>query len=164
MKRFFNVSKLSLIAILAVVGLSFTSSESEIKYKSMIQMVNYTGENAYVVISLIKPDGNYDKTLYMAGKDEEWYDDIIKWWGYQKKAKDKLDGITGASIAGGQRTISLIKVPAAKIDKGYKIRFETAVEGQAYHTKDVEFEMTTANINQKFEGKGYIRYVRLLPA
>lgn len=164
MKVLFNTSRLTLIALLAVISFSFTSSESEVKYKCMIQMMNYTGENAYVVISLIKPDGNYDKTLHMAGKDDEWYPDFIKWWGYQKKAKDKLDGITGASIAGGQRSISLIKVPATKIDKGYKLRFESAVEGQSYHTKDVEFDLTTANVNQKFDGKGYVRYVRLLPA
>jgi hypothetical protein len=163
MKGFFSFGKLSTIAIFAFIALSFNSSESEIKYKTMIQMVNYTGENAYVVISLMKPDGSYDKTLYVSGKDEEWYNDIIKWWGHQKKAKDKLDGITGASIAGGQRSMSLIKIPASKIDKGYKLRFESAVEGQTYHIKDVEFDMTTANVNQKIEGKGYIRYVRIIP-
>lgn len=163
MKRFLKAGKLSTIALFAAIGLSLNSSESEVKYKCMVQMVNYIGENAYVVVSLIKPDGTYDKTLYVAGKDDEWYHDIIKWWGHQKKANDKLDGITGASIAGGQRNVSLIKVPATKIDKGYKLRFESAVEGQTYHAKDVEFELSTTAINQKIDGKGYIRYVRLIP-
>jgi hypothetical protein len=163
MKRFLKAGKLSTIALFAIIGLSFNSSESDIKYKCMIQMVNYIGENAYVVVSLMKPDGTYDKTLHVAGKDDEWYHDIIKWWGHQKTAKDKLDGITGASIAGGQRSIALIKIPATKIDKGYKLRFESAVEGQTYHAKDIEIDMTATNVNQKFDGKGYIRYVRLIP-
>lgn len=163
MKKIFNAGKLSIVALLVIIGFSFTSSESEVKYKCMIQMVNYIGENAYVVVTLVKPDGSYDKTLHVAGKDDEWYHDIIKWWGFQKTAKDKLDGITGASIAGGQRSIALIKVPSSKIDKGYKLRFESAVEGQTYHAKDIEMDLTTANINQKLEGKGYIRYVRLIP-
>lgn len=163
MKRLLTLKKLSTIALFALIGLSFNSSESDAKYKCMIQMMNYTGEGAYVIVSLMKPDGSYDKTLYVAGKDDEWYHDIIKWWGHQKQAKDKLDGITGASIAGGQRSIALIKVPASKIDKGYKLRFESAVEGQTYHAKDIEMEMTTTNVNQKIDGKGYIRYVRLIP-
>lgn len=163
MKRIFKIGKLSTIALLILVGLAFNSSEGDVKYKCMIQMVNYTGENAYVVVSLMKPDGSYDKTLYVSGKDDEWYHDLIKWWGYQKKANDKLDGITGASIAGGQRSIALIKVPASKIDKGYKLRFESAVEGQTYHANDVEMEMKAANVNQKIDGKGYIRYVWLIP-
>lgn len=157
-------TKILSILILAGMAFSFNSSESDIKYKCMIQMVNYTGENAYVVTSLIKPDGSYQKTLFVAGKDDKWYHDIIKWWGHQKKAKDKLDGITGASIAGGQRTVSVIKVPATIIDKGYKLRFESAVEGQTYHSKDVEFELSTANVNQRIDGTGYIRYVRVIPS
>ena len=35
------------------------------KYKCMIQMTNYMGEGAYVVISLIDSKGAYDKTLYV---------------------------------------------------------------------------------------------------
>ena len=155
--------KLAVITIIASLGVASAAQAQTTKYKCMIQMMNYTGENAYVVVSLMKPDGSYDKTLYVSGKDDEWYHDIIKWWGHQKKANDKLDGITGASIAGGQRSIALIKVPASKIDKGYKLRFESAVEGQTYHAKDIEIDMTTANVNQKIDGKGYIRYVRLIP-
>src|SRR5690606_34498292 len=127
-------------------------------------LVNYTGEGAYVAVSLITPDGKYDKTLYVAGKENKWYDELKSWWSFQKSSKDKLDGITGASIAGGERTIALIKIPSTKIDKGYKIRFESAVEEQKYHEKDVEFELKADNINKKIEGNGFIRYVRLIPA
>lgn len=164
MKHFFNLGKISSIVLLLFIGFSFTSSNEVRSYKCMIQMVNYIGENAYVVVSLLKPDGTYDKTLHVSGKDDEWYLDMIKWWKFQKNSSEKLDGITGASIAGGARSVFLVKVPANKIDKGYKVRFESAVEGQMYHPKDVEFELNSASVNQKIEGKGYIRYVRLLPS
>lgn len=163
MKGILKIGKLSTITLFIIIGLAFNSSEGDVKYKCMIQMVNYIGESAYVVVSLLKPDGSYDKTLHVAGKDDEWYHDLIRWWGHQKKANDKLDGITGSSIAGGQRSVVLVKVPSSKIDKGYKLRFESAVEGQTYHVKDIEMDLSTVNINQKIEGKGYIRYVRLIP-
>ena len=50
-----------------------------------------------------------------------------------------------------------------KIDSGYKIRFETAVEDQEYYTDDVEFELTSDSVKSEVEGKGFIRYIRLMP-
>jgi len=157
-----KLGKITLFALFATMFMAFRSSESEVKYKCMIQMVNYIGENAYVVVSLMNPDNSYDKTLYVAGRDSEWYHDLIKWWKHQKIAKDKLDGITGASIAGGQRSVAILTVPSTKIDKGYKLRFESAVEGQVYHYKDVEIDLISGNIDQKIDGSGYIRYIRLM--
>lgn len=147
-----------------IVVFGFSGSTTETRYKCMIQMTNYTGEGAYVTVSLIKPDGSYEKTLRVMGKESKWYPDMIHWWGFQKKKKQSLDGITGASIAGGDRTIGILSIDVNKLDKGYKIRFESAVEAQVYHKKDVEFEFSSANLNQKIEGKGYIRYIRFMPA
>jgi hypothetical protein len=129
----------------------------------MIQIPNYTGEGAYVVISLINPKGDYEKTLYVQGDDNEWYSDITQWWKFQGKVRAELDAITGATISGGERTITTIAIEDDKIDTGYKIRFESAVEDQDYHVSDVEFELTSASIKSKVEGKGFIRYVRLMP-
>jgi len=129
----------------------------------MIQMTNYTGEGAYVVISLINPDGAYEKTLYVQGDDDEWYHDISEWWNFYGKKRSNLDAITGATIAGGARSISVIEIEDTKIDAGYSIRFETAVEDQEYYTSDVEFELTSETVKAKKEGSGFIRYVRMMP-
>ena len=142
---------------------SFTKTKESTTYKCMIQMKNYNGEKAYVVISLLNPKGEYEKTLYVQGNDDEWYFDITSWWDFQGKKRASLDGITGATIGGGERKISIISIDNDKIDKGYKIRFETAVEDQEYYKNDVEFELTAAAIKGKIEGKGFIRYVRMLP-
>lgn len=132
-------------------------------YKCMIQMTNYTGEGAYIVISLINPEGAYEKTLYVQGKDEEWYHDITEWWKFHGKKRNNLDAISGATIAGGERKVSILKIPENVIDQGYKIRFETAVEDKDYFVKDVEFELTKSALKGKFEGTGFIRYIRLMP-
>jgi hypothetical protein len=129
----------------------------------MIQMINYSGEGAYVVISLLNQKGDYEKTLYVQGTDDEWYFDISEWWYFQGKKRANIDAITGATISGGERTISVISIANNVIDQGYKIRFETAVEDQEYHTSDVEFDLTSENLKSKIEGKGFIRYVRMMP-
>ncbi|RBW62969.1 DUF2271 domain-containing protein [Tenacibaculum sp. E3R01] len=141
---------------------SFTKITTSTTYKCMIQMKNYTGEGAYIVISLLK-DGEYIETLRVQGDDDEWYSDITEWWKFQGKVRTDIDAVTGATIGGGNRTISLLKIDPAKINSGYRIRFESAVEDQEYYKNDIEFDLTSENIKNKIEGKGFIRYIRLMP-
>ena len=153
-----------IIALLVVIIgiMAFTIIEST-KYKCMIQMTNYEGEGAYVVISLLNPEGKYEKTLFVKGDDEDWYHDIYEWWQFYGKTRSDIDAITGATISGGNRAINVIEIPNNKINSGYKIRFETAVEDQEYYADDVEFELTSESVNSKVEGKGFIRYIRMMP-
>ena len=161
MKRLFKVIPVTLF--FAVLFLSFTPKADTTNYKCLIQMINYKGEGAYVVISLINPDGKYEETLYVQGKDKEWYSDITEWWKFYGRRRANIDAISGETIAGGERTISLVKIPTDKIDAGYSLRFETAVEDQEYYVDDIEFKLTTENLKSKMEGKGFIRYVRMIP-
>lgn len=156
------MKKITTIFLLVLITMAFTTSEST-KYKCMIQMKNYDGEGAYVVISLLNPEGKYEKTLYVQGDDEDWYHDITEWWNFHGKVRSDIDAITGATISGGNRAISVIEIPNDKIDQGYKIRFESAVEDQEYYKDDVEFELTSENVKGKIEGKGFIRYIRMIP-
>ncbi|GAB5564948.1 MAG: hypothetical protein Wins2KO_20110 [Winogradskyella sp.] len=158
-------SLLIILPITLLTFLSFTSFKSDdvSNYKCMIQMTNYTGEGAYIVISLLNPDGEYEETLYVQGDDDEWYFDITEWWNFYGKRRPNIDAITGATISGGERAVSIIKIPNDKLDKGYKIRFETAVEDQEYYADDVEFELTSESVKSKVEGKGFIRYIRMMP-
>jgi len=158
-----NIKLIFSIAILSIALFSFTTINTSTKYKCMVQMTNYVGEGAYVVISLINPDGQYEKTLYVQGDDEEWYNDITEWWKFQGKVRVDIDALTGATISGGERAISVIQIEDSKIDAGYSIRFESAVEDQEYYTKDVQFLLTSESVKSKTEGSGFIRYVRLMP-
>ena len=154
--------KFCLAIILLTTLFSFAGAGTQ-KYKCMIQMTNYEGEGAYVVISLIHPKGHYEKTLYVQGDDSEWYHELTSWWKFYGKKRTGLDGITGSTIGGGARAMTVIQIDPTKIDKGYKLRFESAVEAKNYYPQDVEFSLTTANLQGKFNGKGFIRYVRVLP-
>lgn len=152
----------SMIVIITFTLVAFTKPVETTSVKCLIQMTNYTGEGAYVVISLINPEGPYDQTLYVQGKDKEWYSDITEWWKFYGKRRPNIDAISGATVSGGERTVNVLKIPNDKIDAGYSIRFETAVEDQEYYTDDVQFELTSESVKSKIEGKGFIRYVRMI--
>jgi hypothetical protein len=150
-----------LFSFLLVTLFSFNSFAQTSKYKCLVQMNSYTGEAAYVVISLINPKGAYEKTLYVLGPDKQWYNTLKEWHKHQTKTKAKISAITGASISGGDRAVHVIELEDSKIDKGYKLRFESAVEEQKYHVADVEIPLTAAGLAERATGSGYVRFVKL---
>ncbi|CAM3576390.1 DUF2271 domain-containing protein [Zobellia roscoffensis] len=157
--------KIAIAFTLCFLGLvSFINPTETVNYKCMIQLTNYTGEGAYIVVSILDTNEEYQETLYVQGDDNEWYRDIEKWWkNVYGIRRPNVDAIVGETVTGGQRKMTVLKIPVDKIDVGYKIRFESAVEDNEYFKSDVEFELTTENLKSKKEGKGYIRYVRMLP-
>ncbi|MEA9414908.1 DUF2271 domain-containing protein [Flavobacterium sp. PL02] len=157
MKSIFKIALTSALICL----ISFQASAQASKYKCMLQMSNYMGEGAYIVVSLINPKGEYEKTLYVMGDDKKWYNSLKEWNKFQTKKPVDISAKTGASVTGGDRSMTTIEIEDSKINKGYKLRFESAVEDQKYHVSDVEIPLTTEGLAAKTEGKGYIRYVRL---
>lgn len=155
-----SILKIAFTTVLICL-ISFQTTAQTSKYKCMLQMSNYVGEGAYIVVSLINAKGEYEKTLYVMGDDKKWYNTVKEWHKFQTKKKENLSAKTGASVTGGDRSITTFEIEDSKINKGYKLRFESAVEDQKYHATDVEIPLTTEGIAAKTDGKGYIRYVRL---
>jgi len=155
---------IGLLFCLAAVGLQSFNPPETINYKCMIQLTNYEGEGAYIVVSILDSQKKYVETLYVQGEDHEWYRDLEAWWTnlYGIRRPD-LDAIVGATVSGGQRKMTVLKIPADKIDNGYILRFESAVEDKEYYMDDVEIDLTSGNLKSKIEGRGFIRYIRLLP-
>lgn len=147
--------------VMSCLAWGSTASAQQSKYKCLLQTTSYTGEEAYIVVSLINPKGNYEKTLYILGPDKQWYNSFKEWNKQQSKKKENLSAITGASVAGGDRASATFILDESLLNKGYKLRFESSVEDQQYHMADVEIPMTTEALTQKTEGKGYIRFVKL---
>lgn len=156
--KYFKIQALGILMTLFCAG--FANAQTS-KYKCMLQLTSYSGEGAYVVVSLINPKGAYEKTLYVMGPDTKWHDTLKEWHKFQSKKPVKLNAITGASVADGDRSISTFSIEDKYLNKGYKVRFETAVEDKKYNVSDVELPFTTEGITAKTEGKGYIRYVKL---
>ena len=158
MSYLYKIAFFLLFITLARPAQSFAQKTS--KYKCMIQMTNYMGEGAYVVISLIDGKGAYEKTLYVLGADKKWYNSLKEWHKFNTKKPTNISAITGASVTGGDRSVNVIEIDNAKINAGYKLRFESAVEDKNYNVKDLEVPLTTETLSAKNEGTGYIRYVR----
>ncbi len=156
-----NFFKLCLAFALILSLPSFSSAQKTTKYKCIVQMTNYVGEGAYIAVSLIDAKGAYEKTLYVMGSDKKWYPDLKEWNKAYKKKPTNISAITGASVTGGDRSVTVLDIQTDKINKGYKLRFETAVEDNKYYLKDIEIPLTTEGLAAKTEGTGYIRYVRL---
>ncbi|WP_373553857.1 DUF2271 domain-containing protein [Haliscomenobacter sp.] len=160
-----NWLKLSLGGVLIfsiLLGFGFKNKTQQVSLKCLIQLTNYTGEGAYAVVSLIDSKGKYKKTLQVFGKESRWYDDIVSWYKFHTTQKEQLDGISGASITVGTRKVFSLSLDDAYFNKGYRLRFETAVENQDYKEKDVEMDFSEANVGKTVEGTGYIRYVKLI--
>lgn len=155
-----SILKISLTLLLLCFTTNQATAQSS-KYKCMLQMSNYMGEGAYIVVSLVNTKGEYVKTLYVMGDDKKWYKTLKEWHKFYAKKPENLSAKTGASVTGGDRSITTIEIEDAKINKGFKLRFETAVEDHKYHTTDIEIPLTTDGIAAKTEGNNYIRYVRL---
>lgn len=156
-----NIYKICLTIGFLITASYATMAQQVTKYKCMLQMTNYMGEGAYIVVSLVDAKGNYEKTLYVMGSDKKWYPDVKEWHKFYKKKPTNISAISGASVTGGDRSITTFEIEDAKMNKGYTLRFESAVEDKKYFVKDLEVPLTTEGIAAKTEGTGYIRYVRL---
>ncbi|MEO5998910.1 MAG: DUF2271 domain-containing protein [Chitinophagaceae bacterium] len=152
-----------LLMICFTPGQIFSQEAGNTKYKCLIQMTNYVGEGAYIVVSLVDGKGVYEKTLSVMGPDKKWYKTIKEWHKSYSKKPTNISAITGASVTGGDRSVTVLEIEDSKINTGYQLRFESAVEDKPYYQKDVEVPLTTDGITGKTDGTGYIRYVRLSP-
>ncbi|MEO5893161.1 MAG: DUF2271 domain-containing protein [Ferruginibacter sp.] len=156
----YKTIQLVLLTVVMALVYPTTARAQSTKYKCMIQMTNYLGEGAYIVVSLINKDDAYTKTLYVLGADKKWYKTLKEWDKAYKKKPANISAVTGASVSGGDRSVVTLELDNAIINAGYKLRFESAVEDKEYHVKDLEMPLTTESLGAKNEGKGYIRYVR----
>jgi len=156
MKQIFKVC-LVLTALYLYIG---SAAAQSTKYKCLVQMTNYVGEGAYIVVSLVDSKGVYEKTLYVMGSDKKWYPNLKAWHKFYSKKPTNISAITGASVTGGDRSVTVMEIDNAKLNAGYKLRFETSVEDKPYYEKDLEVDLTTAGMAAKTDGTGYIRYVR----
>jgi len=158
-----KIGFLVLALIMAGSSVSFAQQTGTSQYKCMIQMTNYMGEKAYVAVSLMNGKGAYEKTMYVLGSDKKWYPDVKAWYKALGKKTPTISAISGASVAGGDRSVIVLEIDNAKLNKDYKLRFESAVEDKEDHVKDLEIPLTAEALSTKSEGTGFIRYVRFSP-
>jgi hypothetical protein len=121
------------------------------------RMVNYSGNSAYLAIYVTKPDGTYDSTLWAAGSKQRYLGELRGWVSAlvdSGATSINLDGITGASVGGGQTLTVHANLADAMIDAGYKIHVESAVEHGGEYPDDAVAELTSTP--QQVDGTGYV--------
>lgn len=160
MKKIIHRALLSVLLCAVFTAMAVAQQPAAVKYKCMIQMTNYLGDGAYIAVYLVDKNNVYDKTLYVLGSDRKWYPNLKEWHKAYKKKPVNISATTGASVSGGDRTVITLELDQAKINAGYTLRFESAVEDKAYYVKDLEVPLTTEGLAAKSEGTGYVRYVR----
>ncbi|MCP4323570.1 MAG: DUF2271 domain-containing protein [Psychromonas sp.] len=126
----------------------------------MVQIGEYNGPEAYFHLYLVNPKGKFDRTLWVSGPDKIWWPDSKRWFGYHSRARENVDGLTGASTAASARSVMRVEIDPKWVDAGYKLRVETSVENAENVHVDAEVDLTKANQRKKIPGSGYVRYLR----
>lgn len=162
--------KILLTIFVSLLALFSKAPEDTLNVKCMVQMIEYRGEGTYCVISVVDTQGNYLKTLYVMGNDKTWFSDMKSFWQHLRANnlyQDEdfyplIDGISGATISGGQRRVFPLQIPTDLLNKGHRLRFETAVEDKGYYTEDVALDLDKAALGKNYNGSGFIQQIKFI--
>lgn len=117
----------------------------------------YSGDGAYVALYLTDANGQYKRTLWIAGKKPKYYKHLADWARGSGQNKAEYDGMTGASIHSGKTLSVTVEVPDALIDAGNQIHIDTAVEKKRDNRSEVVVPLTTDGAGKPTAGKGYVK-------
>lgn len=119
------------------------------------QMVRYSGHAAYLAVYLTDPAGTYHSTLWVSGQKTKYYGTLRGWvQGVSRAGSINLDGITGASVGGGETLTVHADLADALIDAGYQIHVDTAVENGGEYADDALIQVTSTPAT--IDGSGYV--------
>lgn len=122
------------------------------------RMVRYSGHAAYVAVYLADASGAYHSTLWVSGHKTKYYGTLRGWVrGVSQAGSINLDGITGASVGGGETLTVHATLADALIDAGYQIHVDTAVENGGEYTDDAVIPVTSEPVT--VDGTGYVSQV-----
>lgn len=114
----------------------------------------YRGPNAYLAVYLVDAAARYDSTLWVAGRKFKYLKHLRGWARGFSAAGDRLDGITGASVGGGQTLRINADLSDALIDAGYRVVVDTSVENWGDYTSDASVGLTSGGASAS--GSGFV--------
>ena len=145
----------AVLSLASVLALSGAAQARELTLTS--ELKNYRGNEAYLAFYLTDADGQYQSTLWVAGKKAKYYKHLRDWARGSGLDPSEYDGISGASATGGSTLSVTVQVDDALLDAGYQIRVDSAVEDQRDNRAEVTVPLTTAGAGQPVAGRGYIQ-------
>ena len=123
------------------------------------QLKDYSGNDAYLAIYVTDANGQYQKTLWVAGKKAKYYKHLSDWNRLSAADAKRLDGVTGASVGAGRTLKVTADLADALLDAGYEIRIDAAAEDMRDSPSEVRIPLSNANAGKPQAGKQYIQSV-----
>ncbi|PHQ26716.1 Tat pathway signal protein [Marinobacter guineae] len=124
------------------------------------ELLNYGGDGAYLALYLTDAAGNYQGTLWIAGKKSKYYKHLSGWARGSRLNPAEYDGLTGASITSGRTLKITLNLDDALIDSGHEVRVDTAVEDMRDNRADVAVPLTSDGAGKPVTGRGYVASFR----
>ncbi|MFZ5959987.1 DUF2271 domain-containing protein [Pseudomonas knackmussii] len=137
----------------AIAGPAFAQA-GEVTLSTTLK--DYSGRKAYLAIYLTDAQGHYQKTLYVAGKKPKYYRHLRDWAHGSGLNPSEFDGLSGASVGGGDNLTVSAQIADNLIDAGYEIRIDSAVEDQQENGAEVKVPLTRAGAGKAVAGSGYV--------
>lgn len=150
MKKIF--ASLSLAGVLALPGLVQARPVT-----LTAQLQNYGGNAAFLVFYVTDANGQYKKTLWVAGKKAKYYKNLRDWARGSGLKASEFDAVTGASVGSGDTLRVTVELADVLIDAGYEIRVDSAVEDKRDIPADVRVPLTTNGAGKPVTGRVYIK-------
>lgn len=119
-----------------------------------VTLKEYRGKDAYLAIYLTDADGQYQKTLWVAGKKAKYHRHLRDWTRGAGAQRTDFDGLTGASVGSGENLTVAVELEQALLDAGYEIRIDSAVEDKRDNRAEVRLPLTREP--GETTGSGYV--------
>ena len=121
-----------------------------------VKMVRFGGYPAYVAVYITNPDGSYNSTLWVSGGKMKYLGALRQWAKGASAVGVNIDGISGASVGGGQTLTVKASIADALIDAGYEVHVDTAIENGGQFSSDAVAPLTNSASDQPVDGTGYV--------
>lgn len=149
MKKF--IAATCLIGVITLPGLA---QAREVTLTT--QLKDYNGNDAYLAIYVTDINGQYQKTLWVAGKKAKYYRHLSDWARGSGMNPSEFDGVSGASVGSGRTLKVSVELADTLIDAGYQIRIDSAVENKREGRADVSVPLTSTGSGKPVTGSTYV--------
>ena len=153
------MKKLTLaLAMAATIALPTLAQARDVTFTT--QLKSYRGDGAYLALYLVDAQGQYQRTLWVAGKKSKYYKHLSGWAQGSGLRSSEYDGVTGASVMSGETLNVTLDVADTLIDAGYEVRVDTAVEDMRDNRAEVSAPLPSDGVGKSFPGRGYVQSFR----
>jgi len=123
-------------------------------------LAEYSGNKAYLAIYLTDAQGQYQRTLWVAGRKAKYYKHLGDWARGSGLRAAEFDGLSGASVGSGDTLKVSVEVADSLIDAGYQIRIDSAVEDKRSNRAELNVPLTVEGAGKDNAGSGYVSAFR----